>query len=382
VRRYAPVWVMFVGVLCGVGTAWSQPPKPLVSPEVAADHKVTFRLKAPKAEKVLLECAELSDLLGGASKAMDKGDDGVWTLTIGPVDPGIFDYTFSVDGLRITDPSSPDVFGNRQGSRGFVEVPGPTGKPRPDEWRDVPHGTVNVHWYPSKVTESRRRLHVWTPPGYEKDTAKKYPVLYLLHGSGDNDSHWMHIGRANVIADNLLADGKMAPMLIVMPDGHAYYPARDGETDEARRERSRDAFAKELLTEVVPLVEANYRVKAEREQRAITGLSMGGGQSLDVGLRRLDTFAWVGAFSAGTRSSDAILASLKEDPKKANERLKLLWVAVGKDDGLVKFNRDFDAALKEIDVKHEYRETEGAHRWSVWRGYLAEFLPRLFAEGK
>ena len=232
----------------------------------------------------------------------------------------------------ITDPSSPNVFGNRQGSRGFVEVPGPKGNPRHDEWRDVPHGTVTIHWYDSKASGTRRRVHVYTPPGYGKDPTQKYPVLYLLHGSGDNDSHWMHIGRANVIADNLIADGKAVPMLIVMPDGHVRErPA--GPVDDKTRLEIRQAFERDLLENVVPLVESTYRVRTDAASRAIAGLSMGSAQSLAVGLGHPDQFAWIGAFSGAISPDDPVLAALKADPAKVNERLKLLWLAIGKEDG-------------------------------------------------
>lgn len=369
--------VLWSAVFLPVGRGQAPKRPPLVSPEVAADGKVTFRLAAPKAEKVSLNSGELQPILKAASTPLTKEEDGTWSVTLGPLPPGIYDYAFNVDGLSITDPASTNVFGNRQGSRGFVEVPGPKGKPRLDEWRDVPHGAVTLHWYDSKASGSRRRVHVYTPPGYGKDPERKYPVLYLLHGSGDNDSHWMHIGRANVIADNLIADEKAVPMLIVMPDGHVRErPA--GPIDEKVRMEIRQAFEKDLLESVVPLVESNYRVKTDAANRGITGLSMGSAQSLAVGLGHPDKFAWVGGFSGAIGKDDPALAKLHEDPKKANEQFKLVWLGIGKEDGGLKAKRDLDAGLTEMGVKHEYHETEGAHRWSVWREYLGEFLPRLY----
>jgi len=189
-------------------------------------------------------------------------------------------------------------FGNRQGSRGFVEVPGPPGHPRHDEWRDVPHGTVTIHWYTSKVTGARRRVHVYTPPSYQQDSAKRYPVLYLLHGSGDNDSHSTLLGRANVIADNLLADGRAVPMLIVMPDGHVIDRSR--ECEKGDRARWREAFAKDLLESVLPLLEANYRVPADPQHRGIVGLSMGGGQSIGAGAANGQDSSQIRALSGRT----------------------------------------------------------------------------------
>ena len=371
----------FVAILLSSWTAESAPPErkelpppqsggPFVSPEIRANGKITFRLRAPKAEKVSMIC----EAVGTQPMAKDAG--GVWSATVGPVPPGIYDCQFDVDGLRITDPASPNVFGNRQGSRGYVEVPGPPGHPRHDEWRDVPHGTVTIHWYTSKATGARRRVHVYAPPGYAQETSKRFPVLYLLHGSGDNDSHWTLLGRANVIADNLIADGRAVPMLIVMPDGHVADRSRGRE--EGGRNRGRGPFEKDLLENVLPLIEANYRVLADPQHRGIVGLSMGGGQSIGVGLGHLDQFAWVGAFSAAVSGNDPVLAALRSDPGAANQKLKLLWIAIGKDDFLLARNRDFVKALDELKIRHTSQETEGTHAWGVWRGYLAEFLPLLF----
>lgn len=334
-----------------------------------------FRLLAPKLQEVKLVSGDLAVSIGGSPRAMVKDERGVWSLTVGPIAPGIYDYTFEVDGLRITDPSSPDVFGNRRGSRGYVEVPGAEGAPRQDEWRDFPHGVVSMHWYVSPAAGGgRRRVHVYTPPDYGTDPSRRYPVLYLLHGAGDNDSHWVLLGRANVIADNLVAYGEAEPMIIVMPHGHIDVPAVEGEDRTARRRRTTVAFEKDLLETVIPLIETTYRVRRGREHRAMVGLSMGGGQSLHVGLRNVDKFAWVGAFSAAVGEMDETLSALATD----ESGLRLLWIAIGSDDSLMDRNRSFIASLKEHGIRHEYRETEGAHQWAVWRLYLGEFMPRLF----
>ena len=362
--------------------AWGQAPRPpIVSPDVQADGRVTFRLLAPHAAKVLLNSGELQSVLKVASTPMTKDDTGVWSVTVGPLPPGLYDYTFHLDGVAITDPASKHVFGNRQGSRGYAEVPGPPGHPRHDEWRDVPHGNVTIHWYDSAVSGKRRRVHVYTPPGYAADPARRFPVLYLLHGSGDNDTHWMHIGQANVVADNLLADGAAVPMLIVMPDGHVR-ERPPGQLDDATRLAIRGAFERDLLEHVVPLVESNYHVRTDAAGRAIAGLSMGGAQALGVGLAHTDQFAWIGAFSGAISLNDPVLAALKANPGPANSRLKLLWLAIGKDDVGLKDKQSLSQSLKSFGVNHEYHETAGAHRWSVWRLYLAELLPRLFREEK
>jgi enterochelin esterase-like enzyme len=337
--------------------------QPVVSPDVDAGGKVTFRIRAPKATTVKVSSGELKPWLGAGAKELVKDEAGVWSLTIGPVDPGIYDYAFDVDGLRTVDMASGHVFGNRRGARGYVEVPGPKDRPRHDEWRDVPHGTVTTHWYASAVEGApRRRLHVYAPPGYAKDPARSYPVLYLLHGSGDDDSHWTQLGRANVIADNLIADRKAGAMLIVMTDGLA----------------SLEAYERDLLDRVIPLVESEYRVKPDRESRAIAGLSMGGGQALWAGLRNLDRFAWVGAFSASTWEMAAGVPGAEKDPAKMNAALKLLWIRLGEQDHLLKTTRTFVAMLKDKGIAHDYAETAGGHSWSLWRLYLADFLPLLF----
>jgi enterochelin esterase-like enzyme len=366
---------LMVGASFGQASEAAKPP--LVSPVVHEDGRVTLSLKAPKAEKVVISSGELSKLVGVDSLVMSKNIDGVWTATFGPVAPGIYDYAFDVDGVRVTDPLSKNVFGNRTGSRGYLEVPGPVDSPRVDQWRDVPHGTVTRHWYKSKATGTTRSVHVYTPPGYATATDQKYPVLYLLHGSGDDDRHWSQLGQANVIADNLLATAKIKPMIIVMPEGH---PAGAiGVTDrQAYHAKNRELFERDLLDDVQPLVEANYRVDRTPTARAIAGLSMGGQQALDVGLRHRDQFAWVASFSGAARNLDEVVSGLAADPAAVNKDLKLLWIGIGKDDFLLPSNHEFVAKLKELQIRHEYHETEGAHNWGVWRGYLAELLPRLF----
>lgn len=352
----------------------------LKSPVVHDDGRVTLNLKAPKAEQVAVVSGELPRVVDKATLAMTRNDDGVWSVTFGPVPPGIYDYAFDVDGVRMTDPLSTHVMGNRQGSRGYLDVPGPAGSPRVDQWQDVPHGTVTQHWYLSTATGTRRSVHVYAPPGYHAaDDKQAYPVLYLLHGSGDDDRHWSQLGQANVIADNLIAAGKSLPLVIVMPEGH---PAGSlGVQDRATYfAKNRELFEKDLLEDVVPLVESNYRVRSDRESRAIAGLSMGGMQSLAVGLRHYDRFAWIGSFSGAARGIDDSIAKLTADPTKANDEIRLLWIAVGKDDFLLEGNREFVAKLKELRITHEYYETEGAHTWGVWRRYLADLLPRLFAK--
>jgi len=356
----------------------------LQSPVVHDDGRVTIAIKAPKATNVVLSSGELTRVVGSDALKMTRDDEGVWRTTFGPVAPGIYDYSFNIDGVRVTDPLSKNVFGNRSGSRGYLEVPGPKDAPRIDEWRDVPHGAVTRHWYKSSATGTTRSVHVYTPPGYASSDALKsatLPVLYLLHGSGDDDRHWSQLGQANVIADNLLATGKCKPMLIVMPEGHPAGAVNTADREAYGRENRR-LFERDLIDDVIPFVEANYRVNKDPSARAIAGLSMGGGQSLQTGLKNVDRFAWIACFSGGARGIDDVLAKLAADPTGTNERLRLFWIGIGTDDSSLESNRAFDKQLTELGIRHEYVETEGAHNWTVWRGYLADLLPRLFVEGK
>ena len=365
---------------------------PVVQSPVVENGRVTFSVYAPKAGAVSLRSGEISFLLRTKPFVRDhttgawnfdrrpftRGENGVWTLTLGPLAPGIYDYTFDVDGMVVADPDNAQVVTNRRGSiRGMVEIPGPAGQPRHDEWRTVPHGTVTAHWYDSKVTGSRRRLHVYTPPGYDPTASKRYPVLYLLHGNSGHDAQWTDIVRANVVADNVIADGKSLPMLIVMPDGHPFRPDPTQRTDEKLKEQ---LFDGDLLREIVPLVERTYRVVPDREHRAIAGLSMGGGQSLGAGFRHNDHFAWIAGFSASLGSMFELVPAKGAAAAAFNERTRLLWIGTGKEDYDVgvKRNRDFVERLKEAGVRHVSVETEGMHMWSVWRRYLADFMPLLF----
>lgn len=338
---------------------------PIQSPEVKADKTVTFRLRAPKATEVLLN----GEWKGGGKIAMTKDEQGVWSVSVGPLEPDLYGYSFSVDGMTVTDPANSVLKPMRSPRTSVVDVPGDP--PRLHEWQAVPHGTVRLHEYESKALGRRRPLRVYTPPGYDRDPAAKFPVLYLFHGSGDNEATWTSFGHAHLIADNLLAQGKAKAMVIVMTDGHAV-------VGPEARGKNVEMFGKDLLEDVIPFVEANYRVKADRESRAIVGLSMGGGQSLTVGLNHLELFAWVGGFSSAINNPEVTVASALADPAATNAKLKLLWIACGKDDGLVKNAQGLSEVLAKKEIKHELKITEGNHSWPVWRKYLGEFLPLLF----
>jgi enterochelin esterase-like enzyme len=364
--------VAIVGLAAGILPAAQAPtkapatrsrPVAVRSPQVQADRRVTLRLRAPKATEVLV-LGQWPE--GKATMARDAND--VWTVTVGPVPAGVWEYSFQVDGLQMIDPGNPAIKPMREPRTSILCIPG---QPL-YEFQDVPHGTVREHTYFSKSLGRVRELMVYTPPSYDKQADSRFPTLYLQHGSGDNQATWTVHGKAHWILDNLIAQGKARPMVVVMMDGHAALGGRAGGFQD-----NTTAFGRDLLEDVMPFVEANYRVKTDAASRAIAGLSMGGGQSLTLGLNHLDKFAWVAGFSSSVPSREAV-AGFLNDPAGANTKLKLLWIGVGRDDFLRQRNEEFIATLKEKDIRHEWHLTEGTHSWPVWRGYLADLAPKLF----
>jgi len=341
-------------------------PPPVRSPELHADGRVTFRLSAPKASEVVL-----TGQWPNGRTNMAKGTNDVWSITLGSVDPGVWEYGFQVDGLSMIDPGNPAIKPMREPRTSILHLPAQP--PGAYDFQDVPHGVVRQHAYRSKSVGRIRDLVVYTPPGYDQKGRTKFPTLYLQHGAGDNQATWTVHGKAHWILDNLIAQGRAKPMLIVMMDGHAAIATGGGpgfQTNTA-------LFERDLLEDVMPLVEAQYRVKSDAASRALAGLSMGGGQSLTIGLNHLDRFAWVAGFSAGVPSKEAVAAAL-ENGAATNKKLKLLWIGCGKDDFLLKRNEEFVGLLKERGIHHDWRLTDGGHSWPVWRLYLTELMPRLF----
>lgn len=346
-----------------------------VSPEVHADRKVTFRLFAPKASEVVLMGSP--GILEVIKKPMplQKDEKGVWSLTVGPLPPGFYTYGYAIDGgLRMPDPSNPNLEVRRWGATSLFIVPG-TEKAVFEE-RRVPHGAVQVNFYDSPNLDTQRMFYVYTPPGYET-SKQKYPVLYLLHGNGQIEASWTWTGRANVILDNLLADGKIKPMVVVMPYGHvpreiktvtSAPPAAPG-ADSA-------AIEKELLTAVKPMVESKYRVLTDRSHRAIGGLSMGAGQSLSIGLHNLDQFAYIAAFSGASNRAEWE----KADPAALNQKLKVLWLGCGTEDFAYNGVKALDDTLTEKKVKHVWNPSGGGHSWPNWQVYLSKYVQLLFRD--
>jgi len=351
----------------------SQSPAPVVSPEVHEDHSVIFRFRASNAKEVLL------DLEGAKPAPMQKDDQGIWTLTSGALEPDYYGYGFIVDGVHLPDPSNPLLKPNLLNTSSEVHVPGSALLPW--EVNEGAHGIVHHHFYKSGVVGDQRDFYVYTPPGYDLRSGAKYPVFYLLHGFSDDASGWTAVGRANVILDNLIAQGKAKPMVIVMPLGYGapemLVHGFAAFSHEELRDRNFRKFTDALLREVIPQVEKSYAVMKNRESRAIAGLSMGGSESLLTGLNNLDEFAWIGAFSSGGLSED-FATEFPSLNSKANSQLRLLWIACATEDHLIDINRKLRDWLKSKGVQHVDIETSGEHTWMVWRRNLANFASLLF----
>jgi enterochelin esterase-like enzyme len=348
--------------------------QPVISPEVQSDGRVTFRLKAPNASEVLVRCE------GVKETKMQKDDQGVWSLTTEPLEPDIYTYSFNVDGVRTLDLANPLMKYNLLNSDSEVHVPGTATLPW--EVNDVPHGKLHRHFYKSEAAGDRRDYMVYTPPGYDPTSHKRYPVLYLLHGFSDDITAWSTAGCANTILDNLIARGEVKPMIVVMPLGYGTMEILHARPrTPGLSERSFENFRKALLDEVMPQAEKEYRIQPERKSRAIAGLSMGGSESLRVGLNTLDRFAWIGAFSSGGGGTN-FSSTFPALDEKANTQIRLLWIACGEQDGLLAPNQRFCDWLDSKGVKHEWVKIPGQHSFRVWRRNLAQFTPLLFQEKK
>jgi enterochelin esterase-like enzyme len=355
----------------------------LRSTEVAPDHKVTFRIYAPKADEVSVH----GDF--GPGGKMTKDDKGVWSLTVGPLTPDFYSYTFNVDGVRTVDPRNAMTKPGLNSVDSLFLVPGPEAEF--EMTRDVPHGEVRAVWYRSGTLGMPRRMHVYTPPGYEGGS-ERYPVFYLLHGGGDEDSGWSTIGRAGFILDNLIAAQKAVPMIVVMPNGSLPRPANFPRSTpgtppspefRAAMEAAQNRFTEELLKEVVPVVERTYRVKAGAENRALAGLSMGGGQTLRVLTAQPDQFAYVAIWSAGIFGGNAEEWAKRNQAflgaaDKVNGYVKRLEISIGDQDFLLDATKALTGVLEKHGIKHEVHISGGGHTWINWRHYLNDWAQKLF----
>jgi len=366
----------------------------VTSPEVTADQKITFRIAAPQAQSVRMSASDIPNIGPGA---LTKKDNGVWEATVGPVPPGAYRYNFNVDGVATLDPRNPLTSESQNNSWSLVYVAG-------SEFADsknVPHGSISEVTYFSSALKADRRLHVYLPPGYETSN-RKYPVFYLLHGAGDSDDSWSTVGRAGFILDNLIAAKKARPMVVVMPAGHVRAtpgaPAPAGGTD---------AFVSDFTSDIMPLVQKNYRVSTDRASTAIAGLSMGGSQTLNIAIPNLEKFGYIGVYSSGllgafptarrgaaqgpggaAPAAPAAAANgatewetryaAKLDDANLKKGLKVFWFATGKDDGLISTTTSSVDLFKKHGFTPVFKESLGGHTWMNWRDYLNEFAPMLF----
>jgi enterochelin esterase family protein len=357
----------------------------IASPRVASNGDVTFRIRAPEAAKVTL----MSDF--GDETPLVKGSDGIWITTVESLAPDIYYYNFVVDGVRTFDP------GNSEAKNGYyastlmsiVDVPGP--EPAFYDVQDVPHGELRNVIYKSRSNGVTRELTVYLPPGYDEQPDRRYPVLYLLHGNANDHHSWHRYGRANEILDNLLAQGAIEPFLVVMPLGYGGAAINGdgvGVGGPARPPGPRgapagpDLYEQDLLRDVIPMIDAKYRTLADCRSRAIVGFSMGGGQAARIGLGNLDTFSRVGVMSAGMgggREAEP-LKSLAANVATANQQIDLLWIGCGREDFAFAGASELSRSLEDLKIDHTFHQSDGGHHWRVWRRYLHELAPKLFAD--
>ncbi len=394
-----PVWSQAPGVGRGTGRGGMFGGPAVKSPEVAADGRITFRLRAPDAKEVFVT-------LGGRTP-MTKDEMGVWSATLPAMESDYYPYNFIVDGVTIPDPSNPLVKSSVTGGfQSFAHVPGPSTLSW--ELTNVPHGTVNHHFYHSDIIGDDRDFYVYTPPNYDAGGRTQYPVLYLLHGLSDDASGWTTAGRANIILDNLIAQGKAKPMIMVNTLGYGVPNPQAGLAPVmGEPEKQFGNFTSSVLNEVMPIVEKTYKASKDRNLNAIAGLSMGGAETFYIGLNHIDKFAYVAGFSsafvmypgaAGRGGGDAAGGGRASGPRlldpevfakafpsldaKAAAQLRLLYVACGTEDNLLATNRQFKEFLKSKDIQFKDVETPGAHTWMVWRRNLTEVAPLLFQAKK
>jgi enterochelin esterase-like enzyme len=363
----------------------AQPPRGpyVISPKVNADNTVTFSYLAPKATTVLLDGGQF----GAKDVAMTKDEQGIWSVTFGPIKPDIYPYGFKVDGVTVMDPANVEFFPNERFKGSLVNVPGD--KPLMHALKNVPHGTISYDFYPS-VEGSTGQLVVYTPPGYTKEQSKKYPVYYLISGTTDTEEDFFKVAKVNFIMDNMIAEGKAKPMIIVMPYGNpvARIAEQNGAskpTDIMNRD-SEDAvkrlqvFETDLISKVIPYIESNYRVIANGENRAIGGFSRGGGQTLRAAFNNMGTFGYVCSYASYIPPSelDSSYGALMSNPAKTNSQLKLLWSGIGTEDFLYKGTTEFNTYLMDKKINVKTYETDGGHTWMNVKKYLNQTLPILF----
>lgn len=344
----------------------------LESPVVHADNTITFKFRAQKADSVLLSAQFLS-----RPQHMSKDSTGVWSITVGPVKPDLYPYNFSVDGISVADPSNPFVFPNERFKASLVDIRGEAAPVY--NLANIPHGVVSYRYYYSKSLDLMRPLVVYTPPGYEESNNKKYPVLYLIHGMTDTEETWFKVGKVNQIMDNLIAQGKAEPMIIVMPYANPYPDLVKKDKNTRVDLMGTTLFSNEIRNEIIPLVEKLYRVNKTADQRAIAGFSLGGRQTLAAGLGHPEMFSYV--FGYAPAIFDRELSDNMKNvyaPAEQLKKLKVLWISCGKEDGLYNASKAFSDLLTQNNINHRTLFTDGGHTWMNCRLFITETAQLLF----
>lgn len=354
------LYLLTAAVFTCVATQAQQRAPYIVSPQIQKGHSVTFRFYAPKAKQVQLDGQFLTE-----KQNMTKDTSGVWSLTVPAIKPDIYPYSFVADGIAVADPNNTRIFANERFKFSLVDIPGDA--PLIHSIQNVPHGKVSYRWYKSATLGTTRQLLVYTPPGFDPNGKKKYPVLYLIHGGSDTEETWTKVGNANLIADNLIAQGKAVPMIIVMP----YANVRPSPMPD---------FTKDVVNDIIPFIQANYPVLTDQPHRAIAGFSVGGGQTLDIGITNPDKFAYVCSYAPYPETEEfrSIFGDWHPDAAKMNKEFKLISFSVGTDDFLYESVKKNMAMFKEKGVNFESQIVPGGHTWMNCKLYLATTLPKLF----
>ncbi|MEZ6042618.1 MAG: alpha/beta hydrolase-fold protein [Planctomycetaceae bacterium] len=377
-RPFIPAWTRFsttITLLFGVITLVPSATETAIaqslrSPQVNDDNTVTVRLKAANAKEVVANIA-------GQRLKLTQNEGRIWEGTSASLPAGIHDYTFQVDGTMMIDPSNRNVK-KWLTMASMVEIPG---KPALlTEMQSVPHGSIQRCFYPSSTVGTQRPVMVYTPPDYHAVQETKYPLVLLLHGFGDDETAWTEVGRANFIADNLIAQGKIGPCIIAMPYGHPVPVPVEQRPDDYFASNN-DVYEQDIMKDLLPFLESRYSVRNDREGRSIVGLSMGGGHALDTGLKNIEKFSAIGAFSAAVPqlSNDDLIIKYPAlaGPSPAANQLQHLWIPIGDKDFLLQRNQSFIEQIRENHVQFDFHLTSGGHEWKLWREYLPEFLIKV-----
>ena len=351
---------LLLALLMAFTSAQAQRPPALSSPDVHPDHSITFRYFSKNAQNVILNGEFLK-----APVAMTKDTAGIWSVTVPPVKPDIYPYSFSVDNVQMSDPNNTYIFANERFKRSIVDVPGD--QPLVHSLQNVPHGKVSYRYYKSGTLDTTRTLLVYTPPNFDPNAKTQYPVLYLIHGGSDTEETWIKVGRANLIADNLIAQGKAKPMLIVMPYGNV-------------RPAPMADFTKDVVNDIIPFVEANYPIIKDSKGRAVAGFSVGGGQTLNIGLTNPDKFAYVCSYAPYTATEEfkKNFTDWSPNADQMNKQLKLFTVSVGTEEFLYESVKQNIAMFNEKKINVKPLIVPGGHTWMNCKLYLADTLPQLF----